>query len=238
MSTLYPIMLLVIFLWVMVYLSYMVIHEFKMIFMDFGVDIPWATRYLFTISEGIRASGWWPAWGPIAIAAGGYLAARFLIDAPTRRELLGYVPLIGPIARWASLAEFTRYFSILLDSHLPSQTALPLAAEATSDQNLLRAANRGAEELRRGAAISDVLATGRVFPEGLVKLVRWGEENGSVAPTLLLAAEMFETRARAQASFASSIFGIITVLVIIWGCMFVVLALFWPLLSLLSKLSG
>jgi hypothetical protein len=49
---------------------------------------------------------------------------------------------------------------------------------------------------------------------------------------------MFDSRARAQSEYVSGIVGIVTAIFVFWGCAFVIVAVFWPLISLISKLSG
>ncbi len=48
---------------------------------------------------------------------------------------------------------------------------------------------------------------------------------------------MFEARARSHASFLSAFFAAITLLIVIWGGAFVVMALYLPLIRLMAKLA-
>jgi general secretion pathway protein F len=82
------------------------------------------------------------------------------------------------------------------------------------------------------------LASSSVFPEGLTRLLHWAEQNGATSAALNLVSEMFDSRARAQSQYVSGIVGIVTAIFVLWGCAFVIAALFWPLISLISKLSG
>jgi general secretion pathway protein F len=116
--------------------------------------------------------------------------------------------------------------------------AIPLAAECTRDPDLVVASHRASSILEHGGGMGAALASSSVFPGGLTRLLHWAEENGATVAALNLVSEMFDSRARAQSEYVSGIVGIVTAIFVFWGCAFVIVAVFWPLISLISKLSG
>jgi type II secretory pathway component PulF len=97
--------------------------------------------------------------------------------------------------------------------------------EPPSMENLISA--------REGAA-----AIRRAMPGSLARLLKWAENHRAIAEILHMAGEMFEARSRAQAAFAGTVMGVLAVVGVIMGIFIVVVGLFLPLVTLVSRLSG
>ena len=50
--------------------------------------------------------------------------------------------------------------------------------------------------------------------------------------------EMFEARARCQATFAGTVMAVLAVVFVLWGLVTVVIGLMLPIITLISRLSG
>jgi len=109
-----------------------------------------------------------------------------------------------------------------------------------------RACREMALEVERGATLSEALAgrapgepdVRRSMPQGLSSLLQWAEDHATIAEILRMAGEMFQARSGSQATFAGTVLGVITVLGAMVGVGVVVVGLFLPLITLVSKLSG
>ena len=167
-----------------------------------------------------------------------WAALRLLLDPAGRRRVLHGVPVLGPLWRWTALAEFSHYLGLLVDCNLPLSRALPLAAQGTRDPELERACRRVADEVAAGRSLSEALSWWRAIPTGLVKLLRWSEGYQTPAEALHMAGALFEARARSQAEFLGAVAVVTAVILVIWGIALLVVALFMPLISLVSALSG
>jgi type II secretory pathway component PulF len=238
LSLAYPMMLLCLFGLFMAFVCLVLVQGFKAIFLDFGVDLPWITRDLIHISDLVTHAGWGIFWGPIVLALAGLLVARLLLEPESRRRMLCRIPLIGSIWRLTALAEWTRFLGLLIDSNVTMVEAMPMAAECSRDADLIAASRRASRILEHGGSLSMALASSSVFPDGLTRLLRWAEENGATVQALALVAEMFEAQARGQSRYIGSVIGIVAAIFVFWGCALTIVALFFPLITLISKLSG
>ncbi len=128
--------------------------------------------------------------------------------------------------------------ALLLENHLPMPEALRLTGEGVQDADIERACLRMADAVESGQDLARAMAERRLFPVGLPRLVRWGERQGSLTEVLHMAGEMFEPRASAHATFAGTVLGVLSVLLILWGLFTVIVGLMLPLVNLISKLSG
>ena len=238
MGLVYPLLLLFAFVQLALFFCFYIVQQFESIYSDFGIDLPVLTRALIRTSRIFTSVGAGMLWGPVAIVLVGVVVSRFILDPASRRDLACRIPLFGSMWRWLSLAEFSRYLALLLECNLTAADAVPLAAQGARDPTVIRAAYESETSLRRGGALADAFGPTGLLPPGLIRMLRWGETGGSLVPTLNLAAEMFEARAQAQASFAGGLVTVIIVLLVLWGTAFLVVALFLPLIQLITKLSG
>jgi type II secretory pathway component PulF len=196
------------------------------------------TILVIRASHAIQSAGWTLLIGPLVALAFVWGGGRLFLDAGSRAQLLAQVPLYGPLVRWASLAEFCHYLALLIECEVPLATSVVLAADGARDAGLVRACRAIAGELQAGHTLAESVAWWeRIFPRGFRKMLGWAEGHQSLPETLHMTAEMFEARARSHAAFIGSVCGTVFIIIILWACAFLVVALYWPIISLISKLS-
>ncbi|MDG3004022.1 type II secretion system F family protein [Paludisphaera mucosa] len=78
----------------------------------------------------------------------------------------------------------------------------------------------------------------RSMPEGLPRLLRWAEGRSAIAEVLHMAGETFQSRSRAEASFGGGVVAFLATVGVVAGVFIVVIGMFLPLITLISKLSG
>jgi general secretion pathway protein F len=238
LSLAYPLMLLVAFTILVVFIATYIVAGFREIFLDFGINLPLATRYLIRASDAVAKHGFQLVAAPFLVAAVAWTSSRMLLDRVSRRRLFCRVPLIGGLWRLTALAEFAHFLGLLVENRVPLDDAIPLAAEGAHDAELQDAGQRMAEEIRAGASLSQAARRSDTLPTGFSKVLSWAEGHQSLPETLHMAGEIFEAHARTRASFVASVVTVLTIISILWGCAFMVGALFLPLIQLISKLSG
>jgi type II secretory pathway component PulF len=218
-------------------LTFVVVLGFDEVFRDFGIAMPLASRALAGLSTGLRTSG---PWLLDALAAAGVVAGVVLlaIGPAGRRGVLGRLPLLGPVWRWASLAEFCHLLGLLLESELPLAEAVPMAAEGVPDARLQAAVWHVTIDLDEGSGLAAAIARRPIFPEGLAPILAWAEQHQSLAGALHMLGEMFEARARAQASLATTVLRVLAVLVILGSILLVVFGVVAPIIDMIHKLAG
>jgi type II secretory pathway component PulF len=237
-SLAYPFTLLLLFLVIVVLLSTYLVSSFKSIFLDFGIALPMATRYLIQAADAVARHGFGLIFLPLLVGGVAWISGRLLLDRVTRRRFFCRVPLIGPLWRLTSLAEFSHYLGLLVENRVPLDDAVPLAAEGSHDAELEEAGRAMVGEIRAGASLAGAAAASDVLPKGFARVLAWAEGHQSLPETLHMAGEIFEAHAHTRASFVASVVTILTFITVLWGCAFMVGALFLPLIQLISKLSG
>ena len=213
-----------------------IVRQFKLIYRDFNIPLPTITRAVIDFADVVDT-----VLSPVMIVAGalfvGWLAARLLLKQPARRSLAGRLPLLGMVWRATSLAEFCHLLALLLESDLPLPEALRLTGEGVQDADIDVSCRLMARQVESGGSLSQAMAGRRLFPAGLARLVHWAEGQKSLAEVLHMAGSMFEARARSYSSFVGSVLSVLCVVPVL-GVVLIVPALFIPLVTLISRLSG
>jgi type II secretory pathway component PulF len=173
-----------------------VVPRFAALLGDLGRALPASTRLLLALSDALVHRGvLLLALAAVAVAA----AARVLATDGGRlalhRRLLD-APVVGPI-RWSlATARACRALAGLLESGLPLLPALDLARAASGDRAVAErlAAVRGS--VSEGERLAGALARHEAFTAAALRLARFGEESGRLAPLLAKAAQLEETSAQ------------------------------------------
>jgi type II secretory pathway component PulF len=236
LSLAYPILTVCTALALLFFVCVIVVGQFEAIYRDFGIPLPRITIALISISRFVTT-----AWAPVAICFGIMfflgLAGRIFLTAPLRRGLAGRLPLIGRVWRATSLAEFCHLLALLLESRLPLPEALRLTGEGVQDSDVDASCRKMANQVEAGRSLSEAMARVRLFPGGLPRLIRWAENQESLPEVLHMAGAMFESRGRSYSTFVATVLNVICVLLVLNLVVFIP-ALFIPLITLISKLSG
>jgi type II secretory pathway component PulF len=236
LSLVYPIMLMCALALLMVFMAHMV-TSFETIFKDFGIALPSLTMFLISASHAVMWAG---GWGCTLTLFGFVLVALIGVSIRSRgsgRTLIARLPLLGPLLRWLSLVEFTHFLALLLECETPLPAALTLSAGSLRDQNLAWSCRTLCEEVSRGRSLGEAMIHVRGFPPGLARIVEWAEGGESLPSALHLAGDMYEARARAQATFVGIACTMMAVVFVVWGIGMSVVGLFYPMIVLVNRLA-
>jgi general secretion pathway protein F len=221
---------------IFVFICAVLVSQFEAIYEDFNIPLPGITIALLTVARFVNS-----VWPPLIILATavffGWLAAHFFLSRPARRSLAGRLPLLGMVWRCTSLAEFCHLLALLLESCLPLPDALRLTGEGVQDADLNASCRLMADQVESGRPLAEAMGQRKPFPRSLARLLRWAEGQKSLPDVLHIAGSMFEVRARSQSNFVSWVLTVLCVFPVL--CIVLMMpALFIPLITLISRLSG
>ncbi|MFC1596817.1 type II secretion system F family protein [Planctomycetota bacterium] len=215
------------------------------ILLDFAIELDAPGRVCLGYLAGMGESA--AFWGPGVPVAVVLLAAIWWLRSGRATVLqprasvvmLGWLPWLGRMLRWYRIATFAEVLTLLIENRVPLPQSVVLAAEATGDPGMIRAALDIAEALRRG----EPLRLGGPFHRGFPPLLEWlmvtGQSHGALLPALRHASEIYQRRARNQADVAR-IFLPVLLTVVIGGSVTLAYALllFGPWTLVLRAMSG
>lgn len=215
-------------------MSVWVIPAFSSLFNSFGSNLPFPTRVLMAVSEFVVA--YWlallGAFASLVYGIGHYVRTdhgRYRWD----KLKLG-LPLVGSVIHKASLARFSRLFSIAINSGVPLTTSLSVVGNALNNRFLedrLLGIRGGVEQ---GKALSLTATNSGVFDPLVLQMLTVGEESGTTAELLSEVADYYDREVSyATDRLSAAIEPILTVVI---GGMLAVMAIgiFLPMWDLAS----
>jgi type IV pilus assembly protein PilC len=234
----YPGIVMTMAVGIMGFLLVFIVPKFTMIFHDLLGDkpLPPVTRAVIGASDFLKNHGLIVL--GIVIAAitlykfiGRTRGGRFVIDSFKLR-----MPLFGNLNRKTAISRFARTLGTLVTSGVPILQALNITRETAGNSSIARAISQVHDSVKEGESIVQPLEASRVFPPMVVSMVDVGEETGKLPEMLLKIADVYDDEVdNAVAAITSMLEPIMIVfLALIVGT--IVLALFTPLISIITGL--
>jgi type IV pilus assembly protein PilC len=234
----YPIIVLVLAMAIMTFLMIFIVPKFEAIFHDMLGDKPLPTITLFVISVSSFMQNHW------AILLGAIVAviAIYKLSARTRagRAVIDRVklraPLFGDLIRKTSISRFSRTLGTLVTSGVPILQALTITRETAGNVVIARAISQVHDSVKEGESIVQPLEASGAFPPMVISMIDVGEETGQLPEMLLKIAEVYDDEVDNSVAALTSLLEpiMIVLLALIVGT--IVIALFMPLISIISGL--
>ena len=169
-----------------------IIPVFANVFSRFDAELPLATRGL------IAVSGFFADWWPVMLAAvvGGWFGFRQWVKTDSGlyrwdRFKLKF-PIIGDILLRATLARFSRAFSMAYRSGVPILDTMNVVAGAVDNRYLSQHVLDMRAGIERGEALSRVAARSGVFTPLVLQMLAVGEETGRIDEMVDEVADFYE----------------------------------------------
>jgi MSHA biogenesis protein MshG len=188
----YPTLVVIVMAVALAIVNMKVIPAFAGMFEKFGAQLPIYTRILIGISD-FFVNFWWLILLVIAGAVTWFMHYKKTEEGSRvlgRKKLTA--PVIGDIIERASLARYSRSFSLMLSAGLPLSTALELCARAIDNPYLgdkIRQIRAGVE---RGEGLHQTHLVSGMFTPLILQMISVGEESGQVDTLLAEVANFYE----------------------------------------------
>ena len=234
----YPIAVLIVAVGIMTLLMTFVVPKFKDVFGGMGIKLPGFTVFVLAVSDIIK-NNILATMGGIAVAV-----VLFLLFIKTKfgRHLWDkfklVMPAIGPVISKVAISRFTRTLGTLVSSGVPILQALTIVRETAGNVIIANAVNRIHESVKEGETITAPLEASRVFPPMVVSMVDVGEQTGAMPEMLLKIADNYDEEVDNSVAAMTSLLEpiMIVFLAVIVGS--IVIAMFLPLIAMITTLSG
>jgi type IV pilus assembly protein PilC len=216
-----------------------ILPKFMKMFTDMGIkDFPALTQGLMDLSNFI-ISKWYIMLGiVIAAVVSLKLFGRTRVGSRIFDRIKLKAPVFGPLNHKVSLSRFARTLSTLLVSGVPILSALETVAGTVSNEIMSDAILEARARIREGDRIGDPLKKSNLFPPMVVQMISIGEESGALDHMLGKVADFYEQEV--DAAVESLTAAIEPLMIVFLGTVvgFIVVAMFMPMISLISNLSG
>ena len=241
-AMIYPIVVILFALGIVSGIMISVVPKFKDIFIDFGVPLPGVTQVLITISDWF-VKGRPPGWAVVLISPVGLiLFLKLLKQSKGGRMVTDTValklPILGQILEKTAVARFTRTLGTLIAAGVPILEAINITKETSGNEVYAKALETVHDRIREGDSFANPLRASKVCDGLVVNMIDVGEETGELDKMLIKIADNYDEEVETLVGGLVSLLE--PVMVVVLGVMvgFIVIALFMPLVSLISSVSG
>lgn len=200
-------------------------------------EFPIMTKMLMSFSDFV-IKYWWAC---ILIVIGAVIGFNRIRATKTGARYLDMiklkVPVMGSLTHKIAMARFSRTLATLLASGVPILQAMETTAGTVDNVLIQDAILASRASIREGDTIADPLAASRQFPPMVVQMISIGEETGQLDAMLQKVATFYESEVDAALEGLTA--AIEPVMIVGMGgvTLFILLALWMPLMSVISNLS-
>src|SRR5690349_21465873 len=234
----YPLIVMTMAVGILCFLLIFIVPRFEVIFHDLLGDkpLPPVTQFVLGVSGLMKQHGLVLLGVVVALVViykflGRTRQGRLAIDIFKLR-----MPLFGNLNRKTAISRFARTLGTLVTSGVPILQALNITRETAGNAAIARAIARVHDSVKEGESIDQPLEASKTFPPMVVSMIDVGEETGKLPEMLLKIADVYDDEVdNAVAALTSMLEPIMIVfLAVIVGT--IVLALFTPLISIITGL--
>ena len=146
--------------------------------------------------------------------------------------------MIGKLGAKTIVARFTRTLGTLINAGVPILDALLITRDTTGNDVYVKALTKVHDSVRQGDTFADPLRESKVVDAIVVNMVDVGEETGELDQMLIKVADNYDEEVDVMVAGLVSLLEPLMVVVLGVIVLFIVLALFLPLVKLIENLTG
>jgi type IV pilus assembly protein PilC len=236
-ALIYPILVITVAMTVLTFLIIFVIPKFMELYEEIGSELPLPTLILLKISYFLQHR--WIIGILFLVVL--IISCKMLVKVPKIRYYLDVItlrfPVFGVLVQKVSIARFSRTLGTLIASGVPILQALMITKDTAGNEVIAQSITKVHDSIREGESIASPLAKTRIFPLMVVNMINVGEETGSLDQMLNKIADTYEEEVDVTVSTLTAFLE--PMLIVIMGVIVasIVIAMFLPLVKLLTALS-
>ncbi len=234
----YPVVVIFVACVIVGFILYFIIPKFEAIFKDFGVPLPGMTIFLIEASHFIIKYFYIVFLTPLFFWIFLKLVYRNKTGAYIGDRILLMIPVMGMIVEKSTVARTMRTLGTLVQSGVPILESLNIVRDTAGNAVFERAFTRIYESIREGETIAQPLKEARIVDDIVVNMIDVGEETGDLDTMLNKIADNYDEEVETAVESLVSLLEPIMIVVLGGIIGFIVIALFLPLITLITKLSG
>jgi MSHA biogenesis protein MshG len=206
-----------------VIINIFVIPAFAKVYAGFNAELPMMTKILIGFSNFMVE--YWPYL--LAAVFGAFFGARVWVNTPAGRmvwdRLKLRIPIAGTIIQKATLARFSRSFSLAFRSGVPVTSGLGMVANTVENVFISERIVRMREGVERGESVLRTARDSGVFTPVVLQMIAVGEESGALDDLTGEIADLYQREVEYDLKHLSS--QIEPILIIMLGILVLILAL-------------
>ena len=234
----YPIFVGVIGVVVVAVMMVMVIPAMTGMVKSLGSEIPAITQFLIDISDFVSANILWILLVIALIIVGTHLYLKSENGKTAFAKLQMKLPVLGTVALYSGAGQFANTMSTLIASGLPMTKAVEVTGRVMSNYVLSREVGRMEADLEEGKSLGECVSAIEYFPRTLVEMTSVGEQAGELEETLETVGKFYDEETQRITDKALSMMEPALLLVMAVFAGFIVIALYLPMFTMYSGMTG
>ena len=231
-AMIYPAIILIVIIAVIVLMMLVLVPSMADIYKDFDAELPFATRFLISMSD-FFVSYWWVVLSVFLVLVVGF---KYYVDTPKGKrnldKLLLKIPSFGVIIAKVQLSQFTRILSLLLSSGVPIIKAIELTANSLGNTMFRETLEEAKDEVEKGGPLALPIARSEYYPLLVSSMIAVGEETGEIDSVLSKVAEYYKEEVDAATSNLSSLLEPVFLIIMGLAIGFIAVAVYMPMFQL------
>jgi type IV pilus assembly protein PilC len=234
-AMIYPLVVLCFATLVLAGMLMFLVPVFTKIFASLGGDLPTLTKYIVTMSNGLRS--YWFIILPV-FAAGIWTILRWKRSESGRQvwdRFKLHLPItVGQVVLKVSMARWSRTLSTLIAAGVDIVKALDITAQTSGNWVVENETQKLRVRVQEGATIAQPLIESAVFPPMVSQMVKIGEESGELEKMLGKVADFYEEEVDASIQALTSIIEPVMMIAVGFMVGIIVIAMYLPMFKLLT----
>ncbi len=202
-------------------------------------NLPLPTRTLLAISDFVLGK-WWILLPAVIAAVTGFVSWK-KTESGKRQwgGLLLSTPIVSGIMRNMILSRVTRIFGFLISAGVPIMDSLKISAHIAENQAYQEKLLLAADDLSKGILIAENISDDpKLFPTMLVNMMSIGEKTASLDVVMEKVSGFYDEQLERSIKRLSEIMEPIILMLIAVGAVFMILAIYLPILKMNDQILG
>ncbi|MCA8918574.1 MAG: type II secretion system F family protein [Planctomycetes bacterium] len=181
------------------------VPQFATLFEKFGAELPFLTKVLIFISNAI-VDYWWITLPAIAGCVVAFIFWRKTPQGAANWDrIILKAPLFGPLVLKSGVSRFTMTLSTLVKNGITLDQSLEITSKTLGNVVLEQAVLDARQKLIQGYSLFQALSESGIFPGLMTKMVKVGEDSGSLPDMLSDVTEYYEDEVSSQVQAITSL---------------------------------
>jgi type IV pilus assembly protein PilC len=237
-ALIYPVSVITIAVLVVGALLKFVVPIFANMFVGLGVPLPASTKFVIDLSHFI-GDFWWVIIGG---TIGFFVVLTQVRKMPEGRlitdRILLKTPIFGPLMLKIAVARFTRTLGTLITSGVPILEGLDVTARTSGNAVIQTSLLNVRRSIEQGRTIVDPLRESKIFPNMVTQMIGVGEATGAMDSMLQKIADFYEEEVDTATKNLLTLLEPMLIGFLGVSVGGIVISLYMPLFSMISKLAG
>jgi type IV pilus assembly protein PilC len=237
-ATAYPIFVLSFIVLIVIFIMAFIVPRFRMIFEQLGGQLPLFTRIFMGFYDILAGNILYIIGSVVALIMSCVFISRTNKGHRFFSKVSLRIPLLGKVFSQAFIAMFSKTMSTLLSAGVSVIEVFDVLIGMASNDVIKSAIVQSKANIVEGSRISASMADTGFFPNMIVKMIKVGEESGSLPVILERTAEHYERKVDSTITTLTSLLEPIMIISVGAVVAVVVIALYLPIFTMSDMAPG